>query len=104
MTELEQAAEAPEPKTPGVTVRIEELQPGFWTWNLRLDSIPAGEFYAYVAGPRAHEHQFPTPEAAEADCRKHLRELVERLFPGGVTLASTHGFSMILQNLTFVRE
>lgn len=102
-TELEQAAEAPEPKTPGVTVTISPSLAfrGAFMYAGVLDGIDGGCFS--VCGEVDHEGElFSTPEAAEIDCRKHLYLLLERLLPA-LTIGRA-AFTTTLENLTFVRE
>lgn len=84
---------APEPKPPGVTVRI-------WVKS----NINGRKKYCWLGrcdGMRdftiLSDATFPTPEAAEADCRAKLAELAVRLF-------GWQAVKSLALNITFVRE
>lgn len=93
-----------DPKPPGVTVRIvrwSDVDGLYWyAWSATLDGVHNGQFEIEGVSDE-HDDPFPTPEAAEADCRKKLHLLVERLLPALTT--GRAAFTTKL-NINFVRE
>lgn len=72
------ARSEPRPE-PGVTVRIfphrSDLPDTVFHWTGVIDGVDRFEFSVDSEG------EFPTPEDAEAHCRKHLAELALALLP-----------------------
>lgn len=103
-------ADPPDPKPPGVTVRIKELpeRAGCYMCEALLDGVSEEEFmvlsFPMPSGHGSVEPGFASPEAAEEDCRLRLNQLIGLLAASAISLGCAHGMAWDLENITFVRE